>query len=502
MQKVSWICFRERTYTNDIHSVLSIQDVLPAAQLEQMVADYTKKEQTLAAMQQAANIITKYLRSKGYPLAQAYIPAQNIEGGVVEVAVLIGRIGEIVIKNTSSIQDAAIRKQLIALQPGGYITQAKLERAALMANELSGVDAKLTLTPGKTTGLTDVILTVQPKGSKISGSASVNNWGNRYTGSWQWGTSIKLSNLSQSGDNASLYLTTAGKGLLSGNLFYQIPVMEGGKLNLGYSRMRYELSNNPDFDPATDYGDANTVHADFTYMISRSRASNLNLIIGYDNKRLQDYFKGNITNKKSRMYSVGISGDSNDAWGGGGATAYGITHYQGRLAGESSETTIENLGNWHKTSYSLMRMQNVTDNVSLFVALSGQKAGNNLDSSEHFSLGGATGVRAYPINEASGDEGWLLNTELRWLLPKKIGRGSVQLVAFYDTGTSQINKYQNPQDISSNRRSLSGAGLGINYTVPSDYYIKAHYAWKTGSEAAKSDTDKSGRFWLQVVKLF
>ena len=51
------------------------QNVVPVNQLEQLVATYTKKEQTLAGMQQAANAITRHLRGKGFPLAQAYIPA-------------------------------------------------------------------------------------------------------------------------------------------------------------------------------------------------------------------------------------------------------------------------------------------------------------------------------------------------------------------------------------------------------------------------------------------
>ena len=475
------------------------QNIVPVDQLEQLVAAYTKKEQTLAGMQQAANAITRYFRSKGYPLAQAYIPAQDITGGVVEIAVLIGRVGEVTIKHSSTIHDKAIRQQLIGLQAGDYITQAKLERATLLANELSGVEAKMTLTPGKTTGLTNVILTVQQKGGKISGSTSVNNWGNRFTGSWQLNNTINFANLSQRGDNASLALTTTGENLVSGNVNYQIPLWEGGKLNVGYSQMRYELGEEMADRQGT--GTAYTTHVDITYMVNRSRNSNLNMIIGYDKKRLDDQDRFDSSNKNSRVFSFGLSGDSNDSWGGGGIVAYSLTRYQGNLNGSSGLYALPT-GNWDKTAFSLMRMQNITDRLSLFLSFSGQEAGRNLDTSERFSLGGATGVRAYPLGEASGDEAWMLNSELRWLLPRKIGKGSIQLIGFYDTGTSHIEKNPNPANPSPNRRSLSGAGLGINYTVPSDYYIKVHYAWKTGSEAAKSDTDKSGRLWLQAVKLF
>lgn len=476
------------------------QDIIAVEQLQELLAVYVNKEQSLAGIQQAANVITKHFRKIGYPVAQAYVPAQDIKDGIVEITVLVGRVGEVIVKNSGTAREQAVRQQLIALQPGAYITQAKLERAALLANELPNASAKLTLTPGRVTGLTNIIVDIKDNGARTSGYVLANNWGNRFTGSWQVGSAVNIANLTRWGDMTSLSLTTSGKGLVSGGLNYQMPINEGLKFTMGYSQMRYELSNDPNFDPSRDYGTAYTNHVDISYALNRSRVSNLNLLLGYDQKRLEDNYAGYFTSKHSHIYSVGLSSDSNDSWGGGGASANTLTHYQGKLSGTSGLQTV-NTGNWHKTAFSVMRQQNITERLSAFLSFSGQMAGGNLDTSERFSLGGATGIRAYPVGEASGDEAWMLNTELRWLLPKKIGKGSVQLVAFYDTGTSYIEK--NPTTVSdTNRRSLSGAGLGINYAVPSDYYVKLHYAWKLGSEAAKSDTDKSGRLWLQVVKLF
>ena len=49
------------------------------------------------------------------------------------------------------------------------------------------------------------------------------------------------------------------------------------------------------------------------------------------------------------------------------------------------------------------------------------------------SLGGPYGVRAYPIGEAAGDDGWRWTTELRWNIPQREGdKNTWQLIAFAD----------------------------------------------------------------------
>jgi hemolysin activation/secretion protein len=54
----------------------------------------------------------------------------------------------------------------------------------------------------------------------------------------------------------------------------------------------------------------------------------------------------------------------------------------------------------------------------------------------------------------------------------------------------------------SNTRTLSGAGVGLNWTDPGNFAARAFYARKLGNEVATSAPDRSGRFWLQVVKYF
>jgi len=138
----------------------------------------------------------------------------------------------------------------------------------------------------------------------------------------------------------------------------------------------------------------------------------------------------------------------------------------------------------------------VNNRLNLHLSFAGQLASKNLDSSEKISLGGPSGVRAYPVNEASGDKGYVTTAEFRWNLPTP----NVQLTAFIDGGHVTINK--NPWTSDSNSRTLSGAGLGFMFSRPGDYVLRLDYAWKLSSSDAVSNTDRAGRFWLQGIKYF
>ena len=143
----------------------------------------------------------------------------------------------------------------------------------------------------------------------------------------------------------------------------------------------------------------------------------------------------------------------------------------------------------------------------------GQAAFNNLDSSEKFSLGGPNSLRAYPVGEASGDEGHLLNADIRYNISLPPSWGSLQLDGFYDAGYIDINK--EPVLIAlgtaTNRNSywLQGAGLGFNYTSGGKFAIRGSWAYAIGDNPGRSISGNNSdgrsdnyRFWLQSMLFF
>jgi hemolysin activation/secretion protein len=133
-------------------------------------------------------------------------------------------------------------------------------------------------------------------------------------------------------------------------------------------------------------------------------------------------------------------------------------------------------------------------------------ADKNLDSSEKFSLGGPNAVRAYPVNEALGDEGYLLNVELRYDAYQNI-----EVIGFIDHGGTVLHAtpWTGSNIGAPNQYTLSGGGIGVNWKVPGNFMIKGVMAERIGNNPGQSangyDSDgshKAPRFWVSLSKYF
>ncbi|SHI01127.1 ShlB/FhaC/HecB family hemolysin secretion/activation protein [Pollutimonas bauzanensis] len=462
------------------------------------------RELSLADLRGMAAKITDHYHKDGYFLAQAYLPAQDIKNGAVTIAVLEGQFGNIQLRNNTNLSDSLINSRLRGIDSADTINIEPLENRLLLLSDIPGVNVSSTLTPGATLGASDLIVDVDP-GRRVTGSVDADNAGNRYTGEYRAGGTVNFNNLLGRGDVATLRGVTSGRGLNYGRASYQMPF---GKATLGvaYSRLGYRLGK--EFDGLDAHGTADIASVYGSYPLIRSRNTNLSVQLGYDHKRLRDRAEQFVSNRKADAVSLSLLGDHRDNFGGGGLSAFSLTGTTGRINIQTPEVraydgiTAHSNGHYNKLGFSAMRLQNLTRSVSLYAGINGQFASKNLDSSEKMSLGGINGVRAYPEGEAWGDEGYVINVEARWLLPQFAANqlGQVQLIAFADTGTTTAHK--NPWFPGPNRRTLSGAGVGVNWMDYNNFAVKVSYARKLGNAETLSAPDKNGRFWVQLVKYF
>jgi hemolysin activation/secretion protein len=463
--------------------------------------------QTLTELRGMAAKIADHYHRNGYFVAQAYLPAQDIKNGAVTIAVIEGQYGKVVLQNQSSLSDGVANSILNGLNSGDIIASAPLESRLLLLSDLPGVSVKSTLIPGSAPGTSDLIVELHP-GKTISGSVDADNAGSRYTGEYRVGATVNLNNLAGLGDVASLRVLTSGSGLNYARISYQVPF---GKAVVGaaYSYLTYSLGR--EFESLNANGTAEVATLYGSYSLIRSRNTNLSANLALDAKTFQDRIDlySSVTDKKVQALTASLIGDHRDNFAGGGVSAYSLAWTTGNLDIETpaartiDAATAQSNGHYNKLGFSAMRLQNVTDRVSLYGAISGQLASKNLDVSEKMSLGGMYGVRAYPVGEAYADEGYLLTLEARLLLPKFSQQmpGQMHLIAFVDSGSVRINKNVWDRSID-NRRTLSGGGIGLNWIDPGNFAVRTYYARKIGNEAATSAPDASGRFWIQAVKYF
>ncbi|WP_226896157.1 ShlB/FhaC/HecB family hemolysin secretion/activation protein [Polymorphobacter sp. PAMC 29334] len=461
---------------------------------------------TLADLQLLASRIADFYNARGYFVAQAYLPPQPVDGGRVVIAVVEGHYGKVTPHNTSRASDRTVRGVLAGLAPGDLVANKPLERRLLLLGDLPGVGVHSTLAPGTAIGSSDLGIDVTPT-HRISGDVEGDNAGNRYTGYFRAGGTVNLNEPFGLGDVISLRGLVSDGGLTYVRGSYQATAGVA-TIGVAYARLDYRLHR--EFESLRAHGSADIVSVYGSYPLIRSYNANLNALGGVDFKFFHDQADavGSTSSKQSQVGTIGLSGDSRDSFGGGGASFYSIGGTYGNLdirtpvvLAADAATTRSN-GGFGRFNAAIGRVQALSGPLSLYVAVRGQVATKNLDISEKMELGGAYAVRAYPEGEAYGDDGYVATAELRLTLAALARRvpGEVQLFGFIDNGGITFN--HDRFATGRNHANLTGGGAGVSWARNGDFLVKASYAHRIGSDIVTSEPDHAGRFWVQLVKSF
>lgn len=473
--------------------------VFTAAELQALVADLSGAEHSLAELDAGAARITSYYRERGYVVARAYLPVQDIKDGAVVINVLEGTLDQQRITNKSRLSDAQSSRYLAGVKPGDVVNAQQVDRALLLLGDTPGVGgARAALQPGASVGTTDLLVELDPA-QPYAANLELDNYGNRYTGEYRAGLAAALNSPLGLGDLLGLRAITSGSGMSYARVAYQIPVGSSGlKLGGAYYDTRYKLGK--EFAALKAHGTASSSSLFASYPFVRSLAANLSGTLTLEDKKLVDQtdVTASSVDKKVQLITLGLAGSQQDALWGGGLTAFDLSLASGKLRMDAASQTADaalgsanSQGNFSKFAYALQRQQRLGEHFSLLLALSGQQASKNLNSSEKFSLGGASGVRAYPQGEGSGDQGVLGTLEVRRSLTEQL-----QAAAFYDAGTVDINHTAFAPG--ANTRSISGAGLGLNGQI-GKLQFKTSVAWRIKGGNPVSDTaSRNPRWWAQV----
>jgi hemolysin activation/secretion protein len=502
-----------------------VDGLVSEKELQEVLKDAIGKELGVSGLLILADQVTQYLKSEGFILARAFLPKQEISDGIVEISILPGRI-EGKADDIIDIQGENLRiseKKLkaiatAALTAGAVIKITDLERALLLMNDLPGISAHSILKPGITTGHSRITVEVE-EGALFTGSTWLDNYGSRYNGTARANGLFQLNDPFGMADQLNV-LATVAEDLTMGLLNYVIPIGSHGlNLSTGVTGLQYHTGK--EFSALKLEGTALTFSAKMDYPLVRSRKFNMNVGVGYDWKALKDEALSiDVSDKRVNNFSLVFAGHSFDTLLGGGLTNWSLRGIVGDLDLSRvpehlsiDKKTAKTDGSFNKFSYNLGRLQKLPANFSLYGGFLGQFASQNLDSSEEFSLGGPYGVRAYPLSEASGDEGWIANVELRYDVPQNFYLGNVQLQVFYDIGETKLHHtlYQGAITNTSrpNRYQLSAVGTKAVLTKSDIYSVQAVWAIAIGDNPGQSlagnnadGKDQNNRFWLQATIWF
>jgi hemolysin activation/secretion protein len=448
---------------------------------------------SLGDLRQAAARITRLYRDQGYFLARAYVPAQEISGGVVRIAVIEGRYDTVAAAGSARLDDDRVRQLLEAqgVTAGQPVERARLERSLILLEQWTGTPAQALLRPGATLGTSHMDIAV-PSGPLIGGSLGADNYGAYYSGQGRVTASLAVNSPFGIGDRGSVWLAHSS-GADAVFATYQAPVGYDG-LTLGASASYYRYALCCEFAALDRTGDASVAGVQARYPLRLRQDEIMVAGLSLEYKRLSDSWAGGeLDDKRAEVVSLSLDGIAAAL---AGQTRYRLALTAGDLDIKGpadyialNAATVDTAGRYAKAWGEVEFMQPLASWNFLTVRLSGQVASRNLDSSEKFLLGGFNGIRAYPEGEAAGDEAWLARVD--WVIPLGLaelsGRAAVR--AFVDNGAIWINDSTRgglADPGVSNHYSLSGAGLGFSWTWPQGWAFSAYVASKLGNNPGRS----------------
>jgi hemolysin activation/secretion protein len=485
--------------------VIAGNTVFDTASLRPLLAGAEGTRLNLSQLSQVAGRITEYYRSRGYPLARAVLPAQTVRDGVVKIEVIEARYGSVKLENRSHANSALLQETLRPLRGGQPVHQPELDRALLLLGDIPGVVVGATLAPGDAVG-TSTLGVESNATARVAGHATLDNYGNPYTGRARASGTVNVFNPLGRGDVFSASALSSGKGMNYARVGYEAVLNGlGSRAGAELQAVRYKLGD--DLEPLGAHGQAQAGGLFLKHPLLRARDVNLYGQVRYDARRLRDRVDaGPLRNDRhSDNWSLNFNGDLRDDMLSANVSTWSLGWTSGRLrfddatAQDADAASANTRGSFSKWNGSFSRTQTLSAADTLYLAGTVQWTDQNLDSSEKMSIGGPNSVRAYRLGAVSGDRGYLATAELRHFFGAGAG-GQWQGVAFLDTAHVTLNR--SPWTTGPNRATLTGAGLGLEWFGPQLWRVKASVATRLGSRPAVIEDGSHTRGWLEISKAF
>lgn len=147
------------------------------------------------------------LRAKGY-LAAVRVPPQTIGAdGIVRLDILSARMTRIEVRGDAGANEGLLQRYLSRLDDQPVFNIVDAERYLLLARDIPGMDARLTLRPGAAPG--EVVGEVTVNRTPILLDANIQNFGSKDVGRWGSVARVRFAGLTGMGDlsTASFYTT-------------------------------------------------------------------------------------------------------------------------------------------------------------------------------------------------------------------------------------------------------------------------------------------------------
>ncbi|WP_206952554.1 ShlB/FhaC/HecB family hemolysin secretion/activation protein [Trinickia acidisoli] len=436
---------------------------------------------TFARLAEIRRTVIERFRAAGQPLVDVYVPEQDVNDGVVRIAVAEFHVGQVTARGNRYFSQAQLVREM-PLHHGGPIEESDVSTglALLNANPYRSVD--VVYAPGQGTDATDVVLQTQDR-LPLRVSAGYDNGGvaqlgrDRFFAGFDYGNLFGL-------DQQIAYQYTASNDVFGGN-----PSIEGRPDRPRFEAHSFNYSAPlPWFDRIELFGvyaqstprldnsfNQSGISSQFSFRYDRHLPFvdgwQQQVQVGYDFKRSNNdlEFGGvQVFNANTHVHQFLLTYDATKA------DALGQTHANvafvgspGHLDGDNDDTSFQETRNGATARYTYLqllaeRSQSIAAGFSISARGHFQWTPNTLLPSEEMGLGGDDTLRGYEVYSVQGDRGWNVQTELRTSAFAFFGNSgpAFQPFAFADAG-HVWNKIDQPGEVQAGM--LASVGVGVRF---------------------------------------
>jgi hemolysin activation/secretion protein len=494
--------------------------VLPVPAVEKAVMPFLGPQRTLADVEQAREALEKAYQGAGFLSVFVDIPEQRIEGGVVRLRVVEGRVDRLAVTGSRYFDQGVIRQGVPALAPGTVPDfnqmQAQIGALTRQQRQLQPV-----LRPGRTPGTLDAEIKVSDE-LPLQATVELNNRHAADTDPWRLQGNLRYDNLFQRDHSVAI---TAIVAPFEPQQSQVLALNYSAPLAPDWAALAYAVWSDSEVEPlgvATVFGKGTTLGARAVVQMGASREHQL--AFGVDYKDLQERTVAGSGELSTPLRYLPFTLAYTGTW----AEARTLTTFNSswtfamrsllqrdvecpgtigpvdqfackREGGDGS------FGYWRadlRHTRPLADLGGLPGAVAL--RLGWQLAGKPLVPAEQFVAGGADSVRGYLEAEGSGDEGALVSAEWRsanlWPAAGEAASGlridDLTLAAFVDAARLRVREPSVGQDA---RFTLAGTGVGLRLRALRQLAADLDLAWPLRSTANSASGDPRLHVRLQAA---
>ena len=471
-----------------------------------------KRGVTLGMIETVADTITRYYRERGFILAKAYIPQQEVRDGVVTLTLLLGVLGDVKANNSNLYKEQRLTKVFddLLMKP---VRNDLIEERLFLINDYPGVTVQGFFEPGSQVG--DTLLNLNVVGERrFDANMRLDNHGSEQTGELRFYAEAFWHNPSGHADQLLLGIlyaaeptnTTYGQLRYSSNL--------GGpriKFSVGGSTNDFVLGpgNVEDIDFLELEGETEQFDISGHYVWKRGRKSNLSFDLVFEevesvlrsrafpvlNERLD--LGGDEIRNITLAFNFDILQESARLLhqGNGAFTSGEFLSGADVNAGQDEKYNIIS-GDYRLLTF--WRLPFAELNTRVIVRAAVQIASSALSSISQFSLGGPTRARGFTVNQFSADDAIYTGVDWIFYSPKWFLNQYVQPFLFADIAYGEA-------ELVGLTGELSDIGFGLQFSPVTRFRGSMHFAFPLTSNFSSADIaepDDSVRLYFDMQYSF